>query len=368
MRIKTAFAVMPTLLLWLAASASAAPTIESAVINYATNQITITGSGLCRNGTAPTVTFDATRLKVTSCSQTSITATLPVFSAGSYLLHVADTSFEVAYGGVGVGPTGPPGPPGLAGAPGPPGPAGAPGSPGPAGAKGTTGPSGPAGLAGPAGPTGATGASGPSGPAGPTGATGASGPSGPAGPTGATGATGPSGSQGSPGPAGPQGPTGPQGPQGQSGLTGTALWYTESNNNVQMTTSPTLVVQAPLIQPGTYAVVGTASFGAEPDDVQPNSLYVECSTEVGSLPNQLYSTTGVGLVDGPNGSTGITPSTSLSVIGGFTVTSAQVPTTVGLYCIIPSSQAEISPKLDITLNGASLLITPVGTLQTGQGP
>jgi len=204
--------------------------INSASINYTTHTVTAVGSGFC-TGALPAVTFNTTRLKVTSaCSASVVVANLPAQAAGSYRLLIANSggasaTFYVTYGA--VGPQGP---------------------------QGLTGPTGATGLQGPIGLTGAQGATGAAGPQGPAGANG----------TGfnfrnafdpaatyaindvvtyggstytATAGNGPNtltpdentsawvvlAQQGATGPAGPQGPTGAmglQGPQGIQGLTG----------------------------------------------------------------------------------------------------------------------------------------------------
>lgn len=123
----------------------AALAINSVSINYSTNQITAVGSGFCQAGKLPTMTFNSTKLTVTSaCSNTSVTASLPVFAQGSYKLNIssgsATASFDVAYGA--IGPQGPMGPQGAAGATGAQGPAGPAGAQGPQGTQGPIGPPG----------------------------------------------------------------------------------------------------------------------------------------------------------------------------------------------------------------------------------
>jgi hypothetical protein len=247
-------------------------TINSASINYVTNQITVTGNGFCADRKLASVSFNKVALTVLTspCVNTSVTATLPVQSQGTYILKVTNgggssDTLDVGYGVGQQGPIGPVGPQGLAG---PQGPQGLTGPQGPQGVPG------PQGAPGPQGPTGATGASGPTGPAGPAGSNGsgfnflqafnsgmvyaindvatyggstyvaiaANGPSlvtpdvsptwmvlaaaGAPGETGAQGPTGPAGPIGLAGPIGPpglqglQGNTGPQGPQGLVGATG----------------------------------------------------------------------------------------------------------------------------------------------------
>ena len=94
-------------------------TINSASINYTTHTVTVAGSGFC-TGAVPAVTFNTTRLKVTSaCSSSVVVASLPVQAAGSYRLIITNTSggsftFYVTYGA--VGPQGPQGFTGATGA------------------------------------------------------------------------------------------------------------------------------------------------------------------------------------------------------------------------------------------------------------
>ncbi len=244
--------------------------INSASINYTTHTITVVGSGFC-TGALPAVTFNTTRLKVTSaCSASVVVASLPVQAAGSYRLLIANSSGGSATSYVTYGAVGPQGPQGLTGA------TGATGAKGATGATGATGAQGPMGLTGSTGATGATGLQGSIGLTGAQGATGAAGPQGPAGtngtgfnfrnafdPTatyaindvvtysgstylasvangpntltpdantsawvvlaqqGAIGSTGPQGLTGAMGPEGPQGIQGLTGPQGAAGANGT---------------------------------------------------------------------------------------------------------------------------------------------------
>src|SRR5580692_10870239 len=117
--------------------------INSASINYTTHTLSVVGSGFC-TGALPAVTFNTTRLKVTSaCSSSVVVASLPVQAAGSYRLIIANSggasaTFYVTYGAVG--------------------PQGATGPIGPKGATGLTGTAGPQGAKGAIGLTGATGA------------------------------------------------------------------------------------------------------------------------------------------------------------------------------------------------------------------
>jgi hypothetical protein len=130
-------------LLTIQAYAAAAPTIVSAVANFQTNQLTITGSNF---GTAvPKVTLDGSKLQVVSNSATTVVATLPSgINPGGYLLNLTDATdglkvaFDVTLGT--AGPQGPQGPQGSQGVPGPQGPQGV------QGLQGPQGPQGPAGL------------------------------------------------------------------------------------------------------------------------------------------------------------------------------------------------------------------------------
>jgi hypothetical protein len=134
---------------WLICSAVMAraqtPTIGSASVNSATQQITITGTSLTATGT-PVVKLNSTALTLVSSSSTQIVAKLPAgLAAGTYRMTVNNGSgtlgvFDVSNGAVGPqGPAGPAGPQGATGATGPAGPQG------PAGLQGPVGPQGPPG-------------------------------------------------------------------------------------------------------------------------------------------------------------------------------------------------------------------------------
>lgn len=118
-----------------------AVTVNSAVPNYTTNQLTIAGNGF---GTAaPTVKLDAMALTLVSHSATQIVANLPTnIGSGSFLLSVTagtnSTTFELSLGLVG--------PPGPQGPQGPKGPQGTQGAQGAQGSQGPQGPQGPAGA------------------------------------------------------------------------------------------------------------------------------------------------------------------------------------------------------------------------------
>jgi len=227
-------------------------TINSASINYTNHTVTVVGSGFC-TGAVPAVTFNTTRLKVTStCSSSVVVASLPVQAAASYRLIIANTSggsatFYVTYGA--VGPQGPQGFTGATGATGATGTQGATGAIGPQGPIGLTGATGASGSQGPIGLTGATGAlgatgstglqgaAGPQGMPGPMGAQGLQGLAGLAGAIGPQGVAGINGNDGAAGPQGPQGLVGPQGVAGTNGTNGTGFnftgpWSTSQSYNV----------------------------------------------------------------------------------------------------------------------------------------
>jgi IPT/TIG domain len=105
--------------------ANAKPTIDSATPNYATNQLTIIGSGF---GTlTPTVAIDGKGATVVSHTPTQIVVDFPSgIGTGSYLVTVtvsgATGSFDLTLGTAGPqGPPGPQGAPGSQGQQGPPG-------------------------------------------------------------------------------------------------------------------------------------------------------------------------------------------------------------------------------------------------------
>jgi hypothetical protein len=143
-------------LLTTQAAYGAAPSIVSAVANFSTNQLTITGSNF-GNG-APKVVLDGSALTVVSYNETSVVATLATgTNPGAYLLTLttagsSKVSFDVTLGA--AGPQGPQGPQGLVG------PQGGPGMPGLQGPQGVPGPQGPLGPQGALGPEGAQGPAG----------------------------------------------------------------------------------------------------------------------------------------------------------------------------------------------------------------
>ena len=96
--------------------------VDTASVNFSTNQMMITGANFTSKG-APTVTLGATTLGVVgSPTATQITVNLPNgIAAGTYIVTVASgnesDTLDVAIGA--VGPMGPQGPQGSAGATGP---------------------------------------------------------------------------------------------------------------------------------------------------------------------------------------------------------------------------------------------------------
>jgi len=141
----------------------ATPAIISASVSGGT--LTVNGSGFS-GGAGVALGGVILNDVVVNSIGTSLTATAPALSPGSYQLVVQvgnnkSTPFEMTLGA--VGPQGPAGP---------------------AGPMGPAGPAGPQGAAGPAGPSGPAGAQGPQGPAGPQGLQGPQGAQGPAGPSG----------------------------------------------------------------------------------------------------------------------------------------------------------------------------------------
>jgi hypothetical protein len=139
---KAAFAAL-VLLAPLFASATTTPNtpvVNSVTVDYSLNVVTVKGSGFLPATTAPTVSFNTTKLMLVSDANTKIVAYLPGgIAAGTFNLTVTNSvnnafTFDVTYGA--VGPQGPAGPEGVNGAPGPVGPAGPAGPTGPKGPKG----------------------------------------------------------------------------------------------------------------------------------------------------------------------------------------------------------------------------------------
>ena len=139
---KTACAALVLLAPLFASAATTAnfPVVNSVTVNYSSNIVTVNGSGFLPATTAPTVSFNTTKLTLVSDTNTKIVAHLPGgIAAGTFNLTVTNSetktfTFDVTYGA--AGPEGPAGPNGAQGAQGPPGPAG------PAGPTGPQGPSG----------------------------------------------------------------------------------------------------------------------------------------------------------------------------------------------------------------------------------
>jgi hypothetical protein len=193
-------------------NAQTTPTIQSAMVNYQADTLTIQGTGFELNH-QPTVTVDGHNFAVKSFNATTIVTTINPYThpiPGTFLLLVTGLTYTAQFD-ITVGPAGPAGPYGPQGAAGP---AGSAGPAGPAGAIGATGPQGTPGAMG------AIGATGPQGTPGPIGETGATGSQGAIGPVGATGAIGATGSQGIPGEVGAMGAMGATGAMGAMGATG----------------------------------------------------------------------------------------------------------------------------------------------------
>jgi Collagen triple helix repeat (20 copies)/IPT/TIG domain len=313
----------------LTLAAPSAPVVQSGIINYVTNQITLTGSNFVPGKAKPTVLFNGAALTVTSSTNTQIVATLPSgITPGTFNLMVTNSSgnsvdFDMSYGAIG--------PQGLAG------PAG------PTGAQGPVGPTGPAGPTGPRGLTGAPGAPGPAGtnglgfsflnafdayatyalnnvvtyngssyiaivpngpnPTGPTpdqnpswsllAAAGATGPTGPTGPQGLIGAPGPQGLIGNPGPAGPTGPAGPQGPAG-----GAISWVPNIGGAVSLPVNTSEQI-FPLALPNYGVYLLTGRIAIYNTDTQ-HSASVECVTQLADGTSQFGATDSYATVP-PNG-------------------------------------------------------------------
>lgn len=80
-------------LLILVGLSFADPVITSASVSYASNQITINGTGFV---SGQTVTLAGSSLTVTSWSSTQIVATLPTLTVGSYKLAITDGSGNIS--------------------------------------------------------------------------------------------------------------------------------------------------------------------------------------------------------------------------------------------------------------------------------
>jgi DNA-binding beta-propeller fold protein YncE len=170
--------------------------ISGALISADGNTLVVAGRGF---SAVRSVTLGSVALTglTTNEAGTVLTATVPAFVPGNYLLTiVAGVPPQAGVFVVTIGAAGPAGAKGDKGDPGdmgPAGPQGDPGPAGPAGPKGDKGDTGEAGAAGATGPAGPQGEQGPAGPQGERGEQGPMGPIGPAGPKGDTGAQGPAG-------------------------------------------------------------------------------------------------------------------------------------------------------------------------------
>ena len=167
---------------------------------------------------------------------------------------------------------------------------------------------------------------------------------GPAGPRGATGPKGATGAAGPKGTTGATGPQGPEGPQGPAGTAGSGIWNS-SSNVVTVTEAPSSVFQTQVTQAGSYIFSGNISLQYT------NYGNVACFMEVGSN-DFLQSTTSGG--GGPNYG-------NLTVTGAATLTEADVPANVSIFCNYFANNS----AGDVTVTEAALSIIQVGTLQTG---
>src|SRR5580700_2904046 len=99
------------------------PAVNNGTVNYATDRVTLNGSGFEPAKTAPVVRLNGAALTVVAFSNAEIVATLPAkTAAGTYTVTVVNseggsTVFDLTYGA--TGPQGPMGPQGAAGAKGP---------------------------------------------------------------------------------------------------------------------------------------------------------------------------------------------------------------------------------------------------------
>jgi len=74
-------------------SAGEAPAIVSATVDYAANQVTLTGYNFSPGGVAPTVAFETSTLPLVSFTDQSAAVTLPAgWASGSYLLEVTNSN------------------------------------------------------------------------------------------------------------------------------------------------------------------------------------------------------------------------------------------------------------------------------------
>ena len=100
----TATAALSLFLMLASAAAFGQPVIQSAGINYATGEISISGSNLLPASGSPVVVLNGTTLTLVSSSNTQIVADIPMgLPEGTLRLTVGSTVFEVAYGATGPG-------------------------------------------------------------------------------------------------------------------------------------------------------------------------------------------------------------------------------------------------------------------------
>jgi hypothetical protein len=77
------------------ARADETPAIVSATVDYAGNQVTITGANFSPNGDAPTVAIESARLDLVSFTNQSAEASLPAgWAAGSYVLAITNSNHQ----------------------------------------------------------------------------------------------------------------------------------------------------------------------------------------------------------------------------------------------------------------------------------
>ena len=94
-----------------AATTPNVPVVNSVTVDYSSNVVTVNGSGFLPATTAPTVSFNTTKLMLVSDTNTQIVAYLPGgIAAGTFSLAVTNSAnntftFDVTYGA--VGPQGP---------------------------------------------------------------------------------------------------------------------------------------------------------------------------------------------------------------------------------------------------------------------
>jgi IPT/TIG domain len=108
--------------------------VNTGMINYQTNQVTLNGSGFEPTKEAPTVVFGGTTLTLVSASNDQVVAKLPAgLAAGTFSITLTPKNgpsavFDMTYGAAGpqgpIGPGGPQGPQGQQGVAGPTGPTG----------------------------------------------------------------------------------------------------------------------------------------------------------------------------------------------------------------------------------------------------